>query len=150
MGREVMRVPVGFNWPIGQIWWGYLLESVTCQTCNGTGKVPEYICKWSKEKETRCPTCEGEGTKSPKIEIPEGAGYQMWETVSEGSPISPVFATPEELAHWLADSKASACGDMTATYEQWLATIHDGSAPSMAFVDGKIMSGVEFSAMPDN
>jgi len=27
----------------------------------------------------------------------------MWETVSEGSPISPVFATDGELAQWLVD-----------------------------------------------
>jgi hypothetical protein len=44
----------------------------------------------------------------------------MWETTSEGSPISPVFATPQELARWLADTKASAFGDITESYETWL------------------------------
>jgi hypothetical protein len=64
--------------------------------------------------ETQCPRCKGEGTVWPSLEIkerhdvwestepPSGDGYQLWETVSEGSPISPVFATPEELADWLA------------------------------------------------
>ncbi len=33
-------------------------------------------------------------------EPPTGEGYQLWETVSEGSPISPVFASTEALAAW--------------------------------------------------
>ena len=41
-------------------------------------------------------------------EIPEGTpyGWQMYETVSEGSPISPIFRTKEELADWLASPAA--------------------------------------------
>jgi hypothetical protein len=41
-------------------------------------------------------------------EIPEGTphGLQYYETVSEGSPISPVCATKEELAAWLSSSEA--------------------------------------------
>lgn len=33
---------------------------------------------------------------------PTGGGWQLWETVSEGSPISPVFDAPEGLAAWMA------------------------------------------------
>lgn len=32
---------------------------------------------------------------------PEGPGYQLWETTSEGSPLSPVFATSDELVRHL-------------------------------------------------
>ena len=52
--------------------------------------------------------------------------YQMYEDCSEGTPISSVFATPEELARWLTDNNASAFGDMTANYEQWLNTCKKG------------------------
>ena len=70
-------------------------------------------------------------------------GYCMYETTSEGTPISPTFATPEELAHWLADTGASAFGGRTATYEQWLGVARGGWAPS-AVVDGHgLRSGVE-------
>ena len=71
--------------------------------------------------------------------------YQMYETTSEGTPISPVMETPEALARWLADNGASAFGKMTATYAQWLNMITgDGCAPSAAFVPGVgIISGVE-------
>lgn len=73
----------------------------------------------------------------------ERTHLQMYENVSEGTPISPVMETPEELARWLAENRASACGNMTATYEQWLATIRNGYAPSMIAIGGKLMSGVE-------
>ncbi len=56
--------------------------------------------------------------------------YQMYESTTEGTPISPVFDTPERLARWLADNKASAFADMTATYEEWLRVCQGGYAPS--------------------
>lgn len=69
--------------------------------------------------------------------------YQMYETCTEGTPISPVMASPEELARWLDDNGASAFEDMTATYEQWLNTIRQSSACDMVLEPGKgIQSGV--------
>jgi hypothetical protein len=73
----------------------------------------------------------------------EKTHYQMYETCSEGTPISPVMASPEKLARWLADHHASAFGSQTATYEQWLATIKRGSAPSALASGGVLVSGVE-------
>lgn len=72
----------------------------------------------------------------------ERTHYQMYEVTSEGTPISPVFASPEELAKWLADNKASAFADQTATYEQWLGMIDEGYAISGVTTNGKIQSGV--------
>jgi len=69
--------------------------------------------------------------------------YQMYETTSEGTPISPVMETPEALARWLADNNASAFADMGATYDQWLATIMRGWAVGAIFGPGKgLISGV--------
>jgi len=68
--------------------------------------------------------------------------YQMYETCSEGTPISPVIASPEELAHWLADNGASAFGGMSATYEQWLEVARGGWAPSAVISNGMLESGV--------
>lgn len=62
----------------------------------------------------------------------EATHYMMYEDTSEGTPISPAFATKEELARWLTDTGASAFGRLTATYEQWLATIEIGFAFSAA------------------
>lgn len=73
----------------------------------------------------------------------ERTHYQMYETCSEGTPISEPMETPEELARWLADTGASSFANMTATYEQWLATCQGAWAPSMVMAGGKLMSGVE-------
>jgi hypothetical protein len=73
----------------------------------------------------------------------------MYEDTSEGTPISPAFETPEELARWLADNEASAFASDTATYEQWLSVCRGGYAPSMVVRGGEIMSGVAFMAEPD-
>jgi hypothetical protein len=66
----------------------------------------------------------------------------MYENTTEGTPISPAFATPEELARWLADTGASSFGHMKATYEEWLETCLRGWAPSMAITNGRPESGV--------
>lgn len=151
MGRQVRRTHKSFEWPLDQTWWGYLLDPIPCQSCtDGKNSKGEY-----------CTTCEGEKVVYPKVEpssfnpdqlpsyyregTPSGHewGWQMWEDVSEGSPISPVCDTPEELARWLAQNGASSFGSRTASYEQWLAMIGQGSALSAIITDGELKSGVE-------
>lgn len=61
----------------------------TCQTCHGHGSLE------------RRPGQRSERDTWTRTEPPTGEGWQLWETVSEGSPVSPVFATAEELARWL-------------------------------------------------
>lgn len=63
----------------------------------------------------------------------ERTHLMMYETTSEGTPISPAFETPEELARWLADNGASAFGNDTATYEQWLRVCRGGYAPTAVY-----------------
>lgn len=62
--------------------------------------------------------------------------YQMYDSSGKGTPMSPVMESPEALAHWLADNNALANvlanvsyyqSYATATYDQWLAMIQDGS-----------------------
>lgn len=76
----------------------------------------------------------------------ERTHFMMYEDTSEGTPISPAFATAEELARWLADTGASAFAGYTATYDQWLATIRRGSAISVVMENGVLKSGVEAMA----
>ena len=79
----------------------------------------------------------------PQWEEKKATWYMMYETCTEGTPISPAFKTPEELARWLTDNNASAFGERTATYEQWLRTIQRGSAPSAILDNEGLRSGVE-------
>jgi hypothetical protein len=69
--------------------------------------------------------------------------FMMYEDTSEGTPISPAFATAEELAAWLEETGASAFAGMTATYGQWLSTIRRGWAVSAVMEAGQMKSGVE-------
>jgi hypothetical protein len=79
----------------------------------------------------------------------EPTHFQMYEDTSEGTPISPVMETPELLARWLADTGASAFGDMTATYEQWLSVCRGRWSPSAVVRDGEMVSGVAYAAEHD-
>lgn len=89
--------------------------------------------------------------EAPKAEdymptFPEGTAthLMMYETTSEGTPISPAFATPEELAQWLYDHHASAFADQTASYEDWLRVAKGGYAPSAVIDPDKgLRSGVD-------
>lgn len=67
----------------------------------------------------------------------------MYEDTSEGTPISPAFETPEELARWLVDNNASAFGSETASYEGWLRVARGGFACSAVIQDGVMQSGVD-------
>jgi hypothetical protein len=69
--------------------------------------------------------------------------YQMYETTSEGTPISPVMESPEALARWLVEAKASANGNDTASYEGWLRVCQGGYAPTLIVRDGQAVNGVD-------
>jgi hypothetical protein len=80
----------------------------------------------------------------PQWPAAERTHWQMYEDTSEGTPISPVMESPEKLARWLADQKASAFAGSPASYEAWLSTIKRGSAVSAMVISGKgVISGVE-------
>jgi hypothetical protein len=74
----------------------------------------------------------------------ERTHLQMYETCTEGTPISPVMKTPEELARWLADNDASAFGSDTASYEGWLRVCKGGVVCGAVGIPGVgLVSGVE-------
>jgi hypothetical protein len=74
-----------------------------CETCKGSGIDP-VVSKAYREWRSWEPF--------------KGDGWQLWETTSEGSPVSPVFATSEELAAW-CESNATLSGDTHTSKEQW-------------------------------
>ena len=137
MGREVRRVPAGWEHPKDDQGryiplsneFPYDAEEIAEGLRDGwlDNKPPHYGCnimpQWKDEERTH---------------------WQMYEDTSEGTPISPVFDCPKKLARWLADTGASAFADRTATYDQWLATVERGYAISamMSSTTG-LVSGVE-------
>jgi hypothetical protein len=105
--------------------------------------------------EPLCPHCKGDGRvwESPEYEKlydeweptppPEGPAYQIWETVSEGSPVSPPFLEPRDLAKWMVENDDSITADTTE--DQWVTFIEKvGWAPSgIGTEGGGIQSGVK-------
>jgi len=138
MSREVRRVPKDWKHPKDK---------------NGN-YIPllydydEDLKSWMEYKEKYKKEEFSEEKPNPKDYMPnwpkeERTHLQMYETTSEGTPISPVMETPEELARWLADNKASVFADMTASYDDWFAMIKAGWAPSAVVGPNGMISGVE-------
>lgn len=69
-----------------------------CKTCDGRGTLEKYAGQFE------------EADNWKEYEPPVGEGWQLWESVSEGSPISGVFATSGQLVDHL-----STVGDDTGT-----------------------------------
>ncbi|MET7457703.1 hypothetical protein ABZT03_38810 [Streptomyces sp. NPDC005574] len=109
----------------------------TCPTCQGHATVEKYDGQRA-EAEAWEPT-----------DPPKGDGWQLWETVSEGSPISPVFATADGLAAWMSDPER---GDRWVPQEVAAKFIADGWAPSFASGPGVhgLVSGVEWAGTQDD
>lgn len=220
MGREVRRVPIDFDWPMGKVWQGFLIPedlcTGKCEACDGSGStnarraveqtanlllmldndrtdqargrqlhpyfssffygprpsadIAEFgeglagraggfgghdaIDRWNAlEKIIEaagldprvwgiCARCEGHGDVEKYVgqraaaeaweptDPPKGDGWQYWETVSEGSPISPVFATAEELSLWLQTDYSWGANHGPLTKEQADNMVRVGWAPS--------------------
>jgi hypothetical protein len=235
MGREVKRVPLDFDHPIGRVWTGYTrpdeLDLPTCPDCGGRGdtmaarwldavlylvlmldddlreqergrplhpylatlmnnpggrpsadikevavglagrdgsgllghdgidhwRAYAAVVKASGAPETwgQCATCSGRGEVGTdeqraaheaweRSEPPTGDGWQLWETVSEGSPMSPVFAFGEELAVWMTRNRCMVNGPMSS-YEAALKFVQAGWAPSfMSSPERGFMTGAEW------
>ena len=106
------RVPLGFDWPLGTLWFGYFYDPITCEMCVGIGNVNWPDEENPEQKVTMpCPVCNGKGKVTPIIEVPKGKGYQIWETMNYMTeehehyyyPVSPVFKDPFKLAEWMKD-----------------------------------------------
>lgn len=101
-----------------------------CQACKGHGSIEKYEGQRA-EAEAWEPT-----------DPPEGDGWQLWETVSEGSPVSPVFASADALAAWMSDPER---GDRWVPQETAAKFIADGWAPSFVSTPATgLVSGVEW------
>jgi len=125
----------------------------------GHDSINQWICTKARAKRLgfygHCPHCNGKGyyycedkyeklsEEWERIEPPEGDGYQIWETVSEGSPISPVFEKPEELAEYMSHTRWGA--DTGSSCETWLKFINGPGWAMSAVMDGKgnVKTGVE-------
>lgn len=137
MGREIRRVPPGWQHPKSHHYGDYTpLFDETYE---------EALEKWEEEKQAYSRTDEpfedwyGE---KPDPEFyrpawPEGSdtAYQIYETVSEGTPTSPVFETEDELVAWLVEQ-----GHSEEAARKFL---EHGSVPSIMIVGNRMASNID-------
>lgn len=102
-----------------------------CSTCDGTTRVgtPEQVAAHKAWKPTK---------------PPRGKGWQAWEDTSmEGSPISPVFATEDDLIGWFTSpASRSASVRYPLTHAEATALVRAGaSAGTVAVINGVVMDG---------
>lgn len=105
----------------------------SCEHCDGNGEHERY------------PGQRAERDAWTHTEPPTGEGWQLWETVSEGSPISPVFPDAEGLAQWL--TTPASCWGATKrpmTIEQARGFVGVGWAPSGFITAGGVHDGAEY------
>lgn len=127
MGRVLRRVPLDFNYPQNSIWYGFYINKIKtcisnkeehCDQCRLMAKI-----KGIPMTSYNCPDFDAY-LEDPMKKIkellapPVGEGYQLWETTSEGGPVSPVFASLDELCEW-CEKNATPFADDRATKEQW-------------------------------
>jgi hypothetical protein len=177
MGREIRKVPANWQHPVVGDDYGRLRKKpmfdrqyeVACTEWLAdfdrirAGDLKGYevecyplgVCQWAADNHA----------PSPDDYRPwpddEAVWWQLWETVSEGTPVTPAFASADELIDYLAqhgdewDQKRCIEPDWVSLWggvpgvsgwgreraERFVR--HVGWAPSMVIADGKIMTGVE-------
>jgi hypothetical protein len=167
MGREVRRVPA--DWQHPKVTKPNFLKGVMEERYQPMFDKPfapamrEWYADWDAwERGTHPDRAEFTGTFVEWSGPPPDPDYyrpdwpdesrthlMMYEDTSEGTPISPAFKTPEELARWLADNNASAFGSETASYEGWLRVARGGFACSAVGIPGVgIVNGVDALTTP--
>jgi len=125
MGRSVRRVPKDWEHPrkpdgryqpmfdesFSEAARDWMDQAI--QWDNGTH--PDFFADWNKERDLKADypfywqwAGEPPDDQYYRPDWPEESRthLQMYEDTSEGTPISPVMETPEELARWLADRPA--------------------------------------------
>jgi hypothetical protein len=141
MGREVRRVPKNWKHPKNEDGnyiplFGYSFSDDLAEWKLGNkkwklGLMDDYAGGWikisKKYKNMSYEEWDGDKPKKenymPEWKEKELTHIMMYECTSEGTPISPAFKKPADLAAYLVGSEVSVFADITATYEQWLAMI---------------------------
>ena len=118
MSRQARRVPLDYEHP--------------------KNEQGHYVPLFESDDDERPPE-----ERMPRPDPEAELGWCMYETCSEGTPISPVFRSEIDLARWLADNRTPAFADLTASYEDWLRAIKRGNSVTAVIIRGqKPMSGV--------
>ena len=176
MGREIRKVPPNWQHPMvdkPNHWRGVMVKAYQPLYDRPFGPaMREWIAQWDAwergerpdyctEEDRELPFWEWDGKPpDPEYYRPawkdgEATWFQVYETVSEGTPVSPPFATQQEIVDYLVangdfwDQQRRAEGYSYMPCAPWKRSDAEafvfggGSTPSLVVADGKVMTGVE-------
>lgn len=111
MGREIRRVPANWSHPFEDgaephrsQYTGVVIQPYRPMFEGGEEAYQQRLQEWQEGCEEYGPEDMGE-PYGPESFIPKGDWYQLFENVTEGTPLSPPFEKPDELVEWLADNR---------------------------------------------
>ena len=146
MGREIRRVPLGWEHPKDDDG-----DFLPCHDHDFRSAMTKWFEDWKAwdagthpdRKDRNYDFWEWESIPDPETSRPvfdsDPTCYQIYETVTEGTPVSPVFESLVILVQWLVDQGYSQAAAEGFAREGW--------APSMAMVDGKMYQDIESAAV---
>jgi|SRR5712675_695172 len=156
MGREIRRVPADWEHPrndkgkfiplFDEDYETAAIEWVANFELWQVGKHEAQPCKYCKFFWEYDSPPDQQAYRKRKWTEAEATHYQVYETVSEGTPITPRFASKEELVNWLCTHK-DYWDDGPLSRIQAEAFVKDEWVPSMVITeDRQILQGMEISA----
>lgn len=120
MGREIRRVPANWDHPIterpnGRVGFQPMFDETFAQASeewlvefdrirSGGARDYEIECYPNGVVEWASENCPPDKNYYRPWDDKDAVWYQLWETVSEGTPVSPPFATEDELIDYLAEN----------------------------------------------
>lgn len=160
MSREIRRVPAkwkhpkknnGHYEPLHDNYLGILkyykedvdryITAITEVIEKGETKIYDNVFKSPQEVYDYCNEDNELLPSNPEGYMPNGEWYQLYEGVSEGTPLSPPFETKEELVEWLCENKDY--WDRQWTRKQAEKMVEVGYSPSGIMTGGKFYDSVE-------
>jgi hypothetical protein len=164
MGREIRRVPADWDHPKDSMPWGWDHKPLHDEPYSQAfaewqkGLKAWLAGKYQNYPEGYLPTAEGYAEwagRSPDPDMyrpdwPEKVRthYQYYETVSEGTPLSPPLPTLEALADWLVANGDPVYGAIDRKTAE--AFVKVGGSPSAVIIPGRgLVDGVHALGMDD-
>jgi hypothetical protein len=156
MGREVRMVPPNWEHPITEDNYRRMRKQPMFDETFADAKKRwmDGLLEWEAGNKSESEDCEywdWEGAPPDRAyyrpwQDEEATWFQLWETVSEGTPVSPPFETREELIVYLAEygdewDQQRKPGKSGWGMESATRFVGVGWAPSMVVTDGVVVDG---------
>lgn len=159
MGREIRRVPA--NWEHPKDANGHWQPMFDVSFVDAVSEWKAGYGSWEMGERLKHPRKDGSTYEwwewngdppareyyRPQWTDAERTHYQLYETVTEGTPLSPPCESPEALARWLSEHGTYWDANDKRTYDSWLRFVKVGWAPSFVlseahgFEDGVAAAG---------